>query len=236
MCVEARGLTVEAGGRKILDGIEVRVERGELAAIIGPNGSGKTTLLRALSGTTRYRGSVEVCKPHSYMPAQPEVDPLALSIDVIRAGLYGTGSTVRDAEPWATKLGVEALLYRRFSTLSSGEKRLICLVRALARKPKALLLDEPLSFLDVSNQALALRTLREYATSRRAAILVSTHEIHYLSYFDKVVLISGGRIRYAGPPSGMEEETLESVYGVPVVMLRPGVFIPRDLIEGASVR
>ncbi len=236
MCIWARDLTVDAGGKRILDHVSLHVPRQRLVAIIGPNGSGKTTLLRALAGIISHEGQVRVCEPYSYMPAQPQVDPLALSVDVVKAGLYGSQGSLEEAMDWARKLGVDELVYRRFSTLSSGEKRLVCILRALARRPIALLLDEPLSFLDVSNQALVLRVLREYARLRGASVIVTTHELHYLSYFDEILLLDGGRVRFQGPPEELGEEVIEDVYGVKVVMLKPGVFVPAELLGKASAR
>lgn len=236
MCIIAKELSVEAAGFIILDSIQLSIPPSRLAAIIGPNGSGKTTLLRALAGVVGYKGKTQVCKPHSYMPAQPQIDPLALAIDVVKAGLYGASGGLDEAIRWAPRLGVEGLLHKRFSILSSGEKRLVCLLRALARRPRALLLDEPLSFLDVSNQALVLRVLREYAQARSAAVLVSTHELHYLSYFDEIIVLDRGRTRFQGPPEKLGEDVVEEVYGVKVKMLRPGVFVPAELLGEASVR
>jgi len=225
VCLAARQLTVTAGGETILGPIDFSVPPSTLAAVIGPNGSGKTTLLRAAAGLIAYRGSIEACDKPAYMPAVPQVDPLALALDVLKAGLYGSSVGVEQAVEEAEKLGVGSLLERMFHTLSSGEKRLVCIARALSRRSRLLLLDEPLAFLDVSNQARVLRALRDYAREKRAAVLASTHELHYLRFFDHVILLRGGSKAYEGPPGGLDKSLLEEVYGVELEEPAPGVYV-----------
>jgi len=225
VCLSATRLRVEAGGATILGPIDFSVPPATLAAVIGPNGSGKTTLLRAAAGLTRYKGRVDTCDRPAYMPAVPQVDPLALARDVLKAGLYGAPASFEHAVEQARTLGVEWLLERMFHTLSSGEKRLVCIARALARRSKLALLDEPLAFLDVSNQARVLQVLRDYARGRGAAVLASTHELHYIRFFDHVIVLEGGRKRYEGPPEGLSKDLLEEIYGVELEEPAPGVYV-----------
>ena len=233
--VEARRLRVEAGGRAILEVGELSLGPGGLHGVIGPNGSGKTTLLRVLAGVAGHRGEARVCgrSPRQaraltgYMPQSPLVDPLATARDVVAAGLYGAP---RQGAEWASRLvGVEGLLDRRFASLSGGEQRLVCLARALARRPRLLLLDEPLSGLDIRNAVRVLRLLR--SLSRGSTIVASAHELHYIGAFDTVTLLSRGRPLYHGPPGGLEPGLLEEAYGVPVEAAVVGgvrVFLPAD--------
>ena len=233
--VHVKGLTVYAGGRRILGVEEINWGQG-MHGIIGPNGSGKTTLLRALSGIIEYKGIVEVCgrRPRdvrsmiSYMPSTPLVDPLARAGDVIEAGLYGVSRGL-DVEEAAEILGIRHLLGRRFSTLSGGEQRLVCIARAIARRPRLLLLDEPLSFLDLKNSVKVLRLLREL--SRRITVIITSHEIEYVSVFDDILVLKEGSPAYKGPSSSVPKRVLEEVYGVSIEELNlrgNRVFLPRD--------
>ncbi len=245
--VEARGLEVRAGGRVLVRAESLRLGPG-LHALIGPNGAGKTSLLRALAGIVSYRGEVKVCGDRSpaearellgYMPAYPEVDLLARAGNVIEAGTYGASAS--DGEIlWAARLaGVEALLDRRFITLSGGERRLVCLARVLARRPRILLLDEPLSFLDLKNVASVIGLLRSIARAGRV-VVVAGHELQYLSAFDTVTLVSRGKTVYTGAPEDIPLSLLERVYETRLVEARVGgfrVILPGEIfgsIAGAN--
>ncbi|MCE4624612.1 MAG: ABC transporter ATP-binding protein [Desulfurococcales archaeon] len=233
--VQVKGLTVHAGGLRILGVEELSWGRG-MHGVIGPNGSGKTTLLRTLSGVIDYRGTVEVCghSPKearsmvSYMPSTPVVDPLARARDVIEAGLYGVSRGL-DIEEAAEILGVRHLLDRRFSTLSGGEQRLVCIARAIARRPRLLLLDEPLSFLDLKNSVKVLRLLREL--SSKITVIATSHEVEYVSVFDDILVLRDGSPAYIGASSNIPRGVLEEVYGVGIEELNlrgKRVFLPRD--------
>lgn len=225
--VEVRGLEVRAGGRLLVSVESLRLGPG-LHAIIGPNGAGKTSLLRALAGVVPYRGEASICGRRSpaeardiigYMPAYPEVDLLAMARNVIEAGLYGSRAG-EDSVVWASRLvGVDGLLDRRFSTLSGGERRLVCLARVLARRPKVLLLDEPLSFLDLKNVARVIGLLRGIAGDGRI-VLVAGHELQYLSAFDTVTVVSRGATVYSGRPEEVPLALLEEVYETRLVEAR----------------
>ena len=230
-CLTVENLTVEYSGRRVLGPISWKPE-GRLVGIIGPNGVGKTTLLMAIAGVTHRKGRVSTCSRPAFMPAQPMVDPLARVRDVIAAGLYGVSPDPNHVSHIIERMGIEGFLDRRFGSLSSGEKRLVCIARTLARKSKVVLLDEPLSFLDVSNQARVLQVLREYAEMVEGVVLATTHELHYLVYFDTILLLFKGRVAYSGDPASLGGEVLERVYGVEIEMLHPGIFVPKPLLEG----
>ncbi len=236
--LDINNLTVKVErGIIILKNISFRILKG-VHALVGPNGAGKTTLLKAIAGIYDYVGKIAYCNnstkeiPHmiSYMPASSPIDPLATVEDVIRAGLFNSRGTINDAKRYMELLRIDSLFNRRFSSLSSGEQRLVCIVRALARRPALLLLDEPLSFLDVKNQVVVINLLKDYTSKNDAIVLLTTHEIHYLWMFDSVGVISNGSLLYHGDPPGLEKELLEKVYGVSLSSVALGrgqiLFIP----------
>ncbi len=232
-CLALKNVTVDYGSKRI-GPVSASLDWG-VHALVGPNGAGKSTLLRAAAGLVEYSGAVHLCDKPSYMPATPSVDPLAYVHDVLRAGLYGSRATMEDAIYWLEELGARQFYNRRFSTLSSGEKRLVCIARALSRRSKIVLLDEPLAFLDVTNQALVLRVLRDYTRALSGLVLVTTHELHYLGFFDSILVLDDGRQAYHGSPSGVDASMLSRVYGIEMEEITRGVFIPKAILE-PSVR
>ena len=222
-----RDVTVKTNrDKEIIRGITLQLDKG-IHAIAGPNGAGKTTLLKAIAGIQDHSGTVEYCGEKtseirskiSYMPATPVIDPLATVYDVLRAGLYNSRGNLEYAVKYLKLLRIDHLLHRRFTSLSSGEQRLVCLTRALARVPSLLLLDEPLSFLDVRNQVAVIKLLRRYSMERDAVVLLTTHEIHYLWAFDTVTIISEGSLAYHGDPSSLSKDLLERVYGIELMRM-----------------
>ncbi len=238
---------VRANGRVILEGINLSLAPG-LHLVIGPNGSGKTTLLRTVIGAAAYRGRIMFCGETldsyrnvlSYVPASPQVDQLARVEDVIRASGYGGRLDLGLAERVLGYfgLGVE-VVDRRFKSLSSGEQRAVCIARAIARRPKLLLLDEPMAFMDVRNQARLIKLLQEYAAAAGAVVLLTTHELQYVWAGDTVTLLRSGRALYHGPGAGVRVGLLEEAYGVGLeIVEHEGRFLvlPRlETVESAGL-
>ncbi len=184
---------------------------GELIALVGPNGSGKTSLLRALArvedatGVVRVDG-VDIDRASkvvrrgllSLLPASREVTwPIAVR-DVIALGL-GEVDERRIAE-LVDALGLAALADRPINSLSTGERARALLARAVAARPRLLLLDEPLSNLD---PYWVLRTLDHLASERNrgATVMVALHDLALLDRFDRLLLLDRGRIVGDGKPA-----------------------------------
>ncbi len=196
--LEARDLWLEHR----LKMTDLSVERGQLVAIVGPNGGGKTSLLRALSGVERTSGSVRIAgeelsdapQPRrptlaSFMPASREIIWHISVRDVIALGLPKPDS--RRIDELIELLELQPLAGRPIDRLSTGERARVLLARALAPKPKVLLLDEPLSNLDPHWVLRILEILRDSVTDDNAA-LVSLHDIDRVVAFDRVLLMAEG--------------------------------------------
>jgi len=228
------------GKRLVVKGVDFRVERGEVLAVIGPNGSGKTTLLRVLAGIIPIvEGRVCICgksykagslvRAHSlvsYAPATPIGDPWARVRDMLLAARYGVSRSLfmeRDEDKCAIEeaarmLGIEELLDRFFGELSSGEKKLVLIASAIARKTPVVLLDEPMAFLDLANQSKVLKVIRNLA-SKGYIVVLATHELHLVPHYaDKVLLISRGvQVGYGPLDKVLDRRLLEHVYGTRLV-------------------
>ena len=166
--IDVRDLVVERAGAAICTVSHLEVAPGARLGLIGPNGSGKSTLLRVLAGLTRdFTGRCFVAAPLRERTLVHQ-EPFLFRGSVLSNTTYGMhahgvrGKMARDrAVTWLERLGVTALADRGCAGLSAGERRRVALARALAREPRLLLLDEPLSDLDPPGIATVVKLLTE---------------------------------------------------------------------------
>lgn len=199
--LEARGISVH--GR--LEQTDLHCVTGELTAVIGPNGAGKTSLLRALAGIECDEGrvllegeSVEEAPPArrmrllSFLPATRSLIWPITARDVITLGMPSPDDGRVDELIEELELGL--LARRPVNHLSTGERSRVLMARALAARPRLLLLDEPLSNLDPYWVLRTLQILRSETVQTRCAVLASVHDLSQVSAFDRVLLVDDGRI------------------------------------------
>ena len=204
--VEARGLHV--AGR--LAPTDLHVQAGEFLGLIGPNGSGKTTLLRALAG---IEGEGEVLidgqRPGaapparrmrllSFLPASRDLVWPIPARDVIALGLRDADS--RRADELLEMLELQDLARRPVNSLSTGERSRVLLARAMAAKPRLLLLDEPLSNLDPYWVLRTLDMLKTMLAAERCAAIVSLHDLGQVERFDRLLVLERGRVAADAAP------------------------------------
>jgi iron complex transport system ATP-binding protein len=209
-----------------------------LVALLGPNGSGKSTLIKLLlgnlhagSGTIEWEGKAlrswprrELARTIAYLPQSPLWEPGQCVVDVIRTGrapywgAFGIESP-RDAqivEETARTLELTDLLNRDLDELSGGQRQRVFLARCLAQEPRAMLLDEPSTFLDLKHQVELLRMLRTFARERSLGILMASHDLNLSSaHADRIAVLSEGAVVVDAPPAqAMDAAALGRVYGV----------------------
>ena len=183
----------------------LRCDAGQLIAVIGPNGAGKTSLLRALAGIELDQGRVTIggenvasAPPQrrmrllSFLPATRSLVWPISARDVIALGLPVPDSA--RVEQLIEHLELRPLADRPVNRLSTGERSRVLFARALAARPRILLLDEPLSNLDPYWVLTTLATLRDLVASGECSILSSLHNLEQVGAFDRVLLIDNGGI------------------------------------------
>ena len=234
------------GEQPVLHGVSVALRAGEVVALIGPNGSGKSTLIKVLLGQLHGSGRVvwegrelgrwrrrELAKRVAYLPQSPVWEGEQLVADVLRLGrapywgAFGLESqrdivVVKDI---SAKLDLDPLLRRRMDEVSGGQRQRIFLGRALVQQPRAMLLDEPNTFLDLRHQAEMLQLLRRLAKESGIGILMASHDLNLAGAFaDRMILLHDGRIAVEGAPGDvLEPGLLSRVYGVTMERIdRPG--------------
>jgi zinc/manganese transport system ATP-binding protein len=214
--------------------------RGEFVAIIGPNGAGKTTLFRLLLGLQQpISGAIKIfgASPKrgnpqiGYVPQRHVIDSETNveALELVRLGLSGKkwgfnpfAHTDRDAALAALK-SVDALdlAHRPLGVLSGGELQRIFLAEALVSNPDILLLDEPLSNLDMRYESDLLHLVNDVVRSRGVTALLIAHNINpLLPHLDEVVYIANGKVATGKPEQVLTSESLSALYGVQVEVLR----------------
>jgi iron complex transport system ATP-binding protein len=228
--IALEGVTVELGGRPVIDGVDLRVEPGEWLALIGPNGGGKTTLLRAIARLVRFGGSIaldgrptaemrraELSRLLAVVPQEPSTPPwLTVGEYVLLGRTPHLGALAkegrRDHEAAARALErLDLLAYtdRLLGTLSGGEKQRAVVARALAQDARIVLLDEPTAALDIGHQQQALDLLDLLRGESELTLVCAMHDLTLAAqYADRMVLLDGGRVVADGAPAEVLTETL----------------------------
>jgi cobalamin transport system ATP-binding protein len=232
-------VTVEAGGRRIVDGVSFAVEPGAWVSLLGPNGAGKTTLLRVLAGLRRFGGSVrladrelaelgrrEAARHIALVPQTPIVPPAMSVGDYVLLGrtphmgvLAREGAGDRAAASVALmRLELSPLADRPLESLSGGELQRAVIARALAQSAPVLLLDEPTTALDVGHQQQVLELVDELRIERRLTVLSAMHDLTLAGQFaDRLLLLDGGNVVADGPPEGvLTRDLIARHYGADV--------------------
>lgn len=209
--LEAHGLSLPD---RLFDAA-LTIARGELVCLVGPNGSGKTSLLHALAGIGEAGG--EVCidgvdprrlgpgrRPHvlTYLPAARDLAWPLRARDLIALG--GGGALPELLE-------LESLLDRRVDRLSTGERSRVMIARALAPRPKLLLMDEPTANLDPLWQIRLMELVRAEVASGERGALVAIHDLDAAArYADRILVMHRGRIA----AEGLDGDHIAEIFGI----------------------
>jgi molybdopterin-binding protein len=212
--ISLRDVSAYAGAFR-LERISFEVPRGAYGIVIGPAGSGKTTLLEAIAGVIRATsGSIELGGV-DVTNAPPEMRGLGIVYQhaylfphlSVRENIAYGAATPGDAADVAERFGITALAERDVGALSGGERQLVAIARALARRPAVLLLDEPFSALDPRTRNIARRLLRTIYFERRFTVLQVTHDFAEAGLLgDVVIMLDKGRVVQQGEPERVFRE------------------------------
>ena len=220
--VEIQGVTRRFGETLALDDVSLRIEEGELFALLGPSGSGKTTLLRAIagfvdpeSGAIRIDGDAMrdipvhrrdigmVFQHYALFPHMSVFDNVAFGLSVRHVARSEMAERVRAMLALVQLQGYEA---RRPGQLSGGQQQRVALARALVTRPRVLLLDEPLGALDKRLRRQMQVELRQIQREVGITTVFVTHDQEEaLTLSDRIAILDAGRIVQSGPPRAVYE-------------------------------
>ena len=216
-CLDVKDLSVQIGEDLIFSGVNLHVHCGQMVALIGPNGAGKSTLLKALLGERPYNGTISFQVPHApksrpkigYVPQSPNFDPgdpvsvadLFACCLSSRPAFLGLRPALRSKVlKCLSQVHGEELIDKRVGTLSGGELQRVLLALALEPIPNILILDEPLSGVDIEGMTNLMDMLDEIRQKFDLSILMTTHDFSMLpKYADTVVLIDH-QVKIQGSP------------------------------------
>jgi len=240
----ARGVTVVASGRTLLDGIDLDVRPGEVLALVGPNGAGKSTLMKALSGEQSLAGGTvtldgvpvprlapfALAVRRAVLPQQAEVAFPFTVAEVVAVGVMGPASSPESRARIARLLAevdLPGFAGRRYHSLSGGERQRVQLARVLGQlesgapvrggAPGYLFLDEPTASLDLSHQLVVLRLARAFA-DRGGGVLAVLHDLNLAAMAaDRIAVLAAGRLVATGRPGEViTDAVLARAFGVRV--------------------
>ncbi|HEY4947059.1 MAG TPA: ATP-binding cassette domain-containing protein [Acidimicrobiales bacterium] len=239
---------VRLGGRTIWSHVDLEVGQGRFVAVLGPNGSGKSTLVKAILGTvplTEGTATVLGGLPGStgrdigYLPQRRNFDPSLRirGIDVVRLGSDGDrwglpipGGAWLFADRRAQRRRVDEVIelvgagsyaHRPIGEVSGGEQQRLLIAQALVRRPRLLLLDEPLDSLDLPNQASVAGLISDISKEYGITVLIVAHDVNpIVSSLDGVVYVAQGRAVSGAPEDVINSATLSALYGTTIEVLR----------------
>ena len=228
--VETRGLAVRFGQYQALEDVSLRVPEGSFVAVVGPNGAGKSTLLKAPLGLVPFRGEVRIFgRPlgqadpfwFGYVPQIKTFDRTfpALALELVVSGLrrawpFRVGEEERRRALEALgRVGALELAHRPLGRLSGGQLQRVYLARALVRRPRLLLLDEPATGVDRLGEVDLYRHLEAYQEETGATILMITHDWEAAHHASHVLVLNRRVIGFGPPERALSEECLRQAFG-----------------------
>ena len=245
MNIEVSNLSFSFDHHKVLKNISLSVPDGEFLGLMGPNGSGKTTLLRCVMDyLPTEAGAIlvdmkplhtlsprELAKIFAVVPQSSSTDFTFSAYEIVMMGRIPHIKSRLAVETKADEEVVKEAMQltntwqfadRPFSELSGGERQRVVVARAVAQRPKALLLDEPTVYLDISGQIEIMDLIRKLNRERGMTMIAVLHDVNLAArYCDRIALLSDGRLEAVGPPRDvLTPEVMQSVYGVDVVIRR----------------
>ncbi len=245
--LELDHLTVQRGSLTVVKAINAQFHSGKIYTLLGANGAGKSSLLKAIFGELAFLGNIRYQdtvqrkahlmawrKPIAYMPQDSHTDAELNTLEVVllgrmdALGRHISDDLMREAIDLMAQLNIAELAHRPISALSGGQRQLAMFAQALLRRPKILLLDEPVSALDMAHQINLLQKVRHYTQEHHLICLMVLHDLSLAAQFsDELLLLANGKIQAQGTPQAvLQPQILRQVYRVDIEILTSSQGLP----------
>jgi iron complex transport system ATP-binding protein len=222
--------------KPVLEGVSFEMGGGELLAALGPNGAGKSTLLKIIVGILRPAGGSvtlddrnlaamprrERARLIGYVAQESSVNFPFTAMEFVLQGRFAQGRLIgfesdEDVDEATRVMGLTQtteFAHRLVTELSGGERQRVMLARALASRPRLLILDEPVANLDIAHQVKMLELVKSLTASGAMSALVVTHELNLAAEFaTRALLLKSGKVMaYGTPREVMTESRLREVF------------------------
>jgi len=242
--VRFRDAAIEVGGRTLWRDVNIDVAPGAFVAVLGPNGVGKSTLVKAAlgllplsAGEAWLLGQPAGAANHDvgYLPQRRSFDASLRIRGVDIVGLGFDGAQWGVPLPWGAaqrekrarvaevieRVGATAYAHRPIGQVSGGEQQRLLIAQALVRRPRLLILDEPLDSLDLPNQAAIAALIRRVCADEDVAVVMVAHDVNpILAHLDQVIYLGGGTAVSGTPSEVITSATLSALYGTAIEVLR----------------
>lgn len=229
--VELLGVTCDLGHGPVLDGVDLRIDAGDFTGVVGPSGSGKTTLLRTLVGTLEPAHGRVLRRAGLRIGYVPQIETIDWSFPVTVTEVLTMARPARPLRPWTDpaerrtvselldRLGLGGLQDRHIRALSGGQQQRVFLARAMLGNPDLLLLDEPMSGVDVGTRHDLLHLLGDLHSDGHTIVL-TTHDLNGVATHLPHLVALNRTVVAAGSPTGvLVPDVLERTYGAPFEVL-----------------
>ena len=236
------GVECRYGSTKIISGVNLEVKLGDFVGILGPNGSGKTTLLKSLSRVLKpHVGAILIDKDDIYnlkpvdvakkMAVVPQDSSVGFNFSVMDVVLMGrnphmgrfqmeTPKDVEIAKKALKQVNAWHLVNRQINELSGGERQRIIIARALAQEPEILLLDEPISHLDIVNQLELMDLVKGLCDKKQLAVLAVIHDLNMAArYCTSILMLKNGEVfSFGDVDQVLTSKNIRSVFDVDAIV------------------
>ncbi|MDG6894579.1 ABC transporter ATP-binding protein [Volucribacter amazonae] len=244
--LQLEDLTIYRHTQKIVENLHLNFEQGKIYTILGPNGAGKSSLLKAIFGEIPYQGKISYQqqfnqeslskwqKSIGYMPQDCLVDASLNALEVILLGhidkltLHISDEHLSEVITLMQMLEISHLAHRDITTLSGGQRQLIMFAQALIKQPNILLLDEPVSALDMHHQLNLLEKVQQYTRKHQIITIMILHDLNLASQFsDKLILLGEGKLQAQGLPNDvLKQDIISQLYHIHLEILFDNAGLP----------
>ncbi len=231
MTIDLHDVTVRYGRLRAVHGVSLEARPGEVLGLLGPNGSGKSTLLRAIAGLVPFSGRIAfgASRPPAigFMPQDTSASFALTVLETVMLGRLGhlglriSADDLEAVEVVLRRLGILHLAGRMVGELSGGQRQMAFLAMALVCQPSILLLDEPISALDMQHQLQVLETVGSLTRDLALTTIIVMHDLTSAArHCDRLVILDRGTVATAGPArDALSPAILSQVFQVDVECL-----------------